>query len=253
MLIQAGPSGRRGADLVAGDMSTATGASSSALLRLLMFYFCSSTARAIAARRARPDQAACKPGSVRGAAGAAGWPFLWDACRQAPRATDPDDRPGNRPAPRRAGPSSLLGLAPGGVCRAAAVAGDAVRSYRTLSPSTRRPASPRPRRADCSLWHFPWGRPRRALPGTVFPWSPDFPPPRSPRERPSGRLIRPRCRVGRRAGSSARSEQRQQAVEAGERRRVGRAVDPLAAGNGAGRRRSRSASRGRAGRGAAPA
>jgi hypothetical protein len=27
------------------------------------------------------------------------------------------------------------------------------------------------------LWHFPWGRPRRALPGTVFPWSPDFPPP----------------------------------------------------------------------------
>lgn len=27
------------------------------------------------------------------------------------------------------------------------------------------------------LLHFPWGRPRRALPGTVFPWSPDFPPP----------------------------------------------------------------------------
>ena len=27
------------------------------------------------------------------------------------------------------------------------------------------------------LWHFPWGRPRRVLPGTVFPWSPDFPPP----------------------------------------------------------------------------
>src|SRR5690606_37916745 len=25
------------------------------------------------------------------------------------------------------------------------------------------------------LWHYPWGRPRRALPGTVFPWSPDFP------------------------------------------------------------------------------
>ena len=29
--------------------------------------------------------------------------------------------------------------------------------------------------AVCSLWHCPWGRPRRALPGTVFPWSPDFP------------------------------------------------------------------------------
>ena len=26
------------------------------------------------------------------------------------------------------------------------------------------------------LWHFPWGRPRRALPGTAPPWSPDFPP-----------------------------------------------------------------------------
>jgi hypothetical protein len=33
--------------------------------------------------------------------------------------------------------------------------------------------------AVCFLLHFPWGRPRRALPGTVFPWSPDFPPPPS--------------------------------------------------------------------------
>src|SRR6185312_882307 len=30
------------------------------------------------------------------------------------------------------------------------------------------------------LWHFPWGRPRRALPGTVPPWSPDFPPSAGP-------------------------------------------------------------------------
>jgi len=30
--------------------------------------------------------------------------------------------------------------------------------------------------AVCFLWHYPWGHPRRALPGTVFPWSPDFPP-----------------------------------------------------------------------------
>ena len=30
--------------------------------------------------------------------------------------------------------------------------------------------------AVCSLWHFPWGRPRRTLSGTIFPWSPDFPP-----------------------------------------------------------------------------
>ncbi len=32
-------------------------------------------------------------------------------------------------------------------------------------------------RAVCFLWHCPWGRPRRPLAGTVFPWSPDFPPP----------------------------------------------------------------------------
>ncbi len=30
--------------------------------------------------------------------------------------------------------------------------------------------------AVCFLWHYPWGRPRRPLAGTVFPWSPDFPP-----------------------------------------------------------------------------
>jgi len=43
-------------------------------------------------------------------------------------------------------------------------------------------------KAVCFLWHFPWGRPRRALPGTVSPWSPDFPPP-PPRR--SGAAIRP--------------------------------------------------------------
>jgi len=41
-------------------------------------------------------------------------------------------------------------------------------------------------RAVCSLWHFPWGRPRRSLTGTVVPWSPDFPPARD-RSRASGR------------------------------------------------------------------
>ena len=43
--------------------------------------------------------------------------------------------------------------------------------------------------AVCFLWHFPWGRPRRALPGTVFPWSPDFPLPQvALQKRSSGRL-----------------------------------------------------------------
>ena len=32
------------------------------------------------------------------------------------------------------------------------------------------------RKAVCFLLHFPWGRPRRMLSGTVCPWSPDFPP-----------------------------------------------------------------------------
>src|SRR6185503_21127570 len=50
------------------------------------------------------------------------------------------NQPGRRPGSRLvAGVASapvppLFGLAPGGVCRAASVAGDAVRSYRTLSP-----------------------------------------------------------------------------------------------------------------------
>jgi len=79
-----------------------------------------------------------------------------------------------RRLPRRfpGGRPSLCGLAPGGVCPAATVTGGAVRSYRTLSPLPLR-LTPRP--AVCSLWHCPWGRPRRVLPGTVFSWSPDFP------------------------------------------------------------------------------
>ena len=68
--------------------------------------------------------------------------------------------------------SFLLGLAPGGVYPAAPVTGSAVRSYRTLSP-----LPDAMQKAVCFLWHFPWGRPRRPLTGTVFPWSPDFPPP----------------------------------------------------------------------------
>lgn len=70
----------------------------------------------------------------------------------------------------------LFGLAPGGVYRAAPVASRAVGSYPTLSPLPRIRQSRTV--AVCFLWHFPWGRPRRPLTGTVFPWSPDFPHPR---------------------------------------------------------------------------
>jgi hypothetical protein len=35
---------------------------------------------------------------------------------------------------------------------------------------------PRMHKAVCFLWRYPLGHPSRALPGTVSPWSPDFPP-----------------------------------------------------------------------------
>jgi len=71
----------------------------------------------------------------------------------------------------------LFGLAPGGVYRAGPVARTAVRSCRTLS------TLPGRNQAVSFLWHYPWPTfaeaiaGRRALPGTVVPWSPDFPRP----------------------------------------------------------------------------
>src|SRR6266849_2100681 len=75
-----------------------------------------------------------------------GWPFIWDVRCRTPRATDPSG--GAEGPPGGAGIAGfrlplLLGLAPGGVCPAAAVAGGAVRSYRTISPLP--PARPRAR------------------------------------------------------------------------------------------------------------
>ena len=78
----------------------------------------------------------------------------------------------------------LFGLAPGGVCHAGFVTEAPVRSYRTLSLSRLRRLRAEAC-ATCSLLHFPWGHPRRALPGTAVPWSPDFPLPRM--KRGSGR------------------------------------------------------------------
>src|SRR5213082_2808312 len=125
-------------------------------------------------------QTVCKPGSVppMGQALGRGWPFIWDVRCRTPRATDPsggaEGPPGSASQSQRRLPL-LLGLAPGGVYPAAAVAGGAVRSYRTISPL---PPAAQGRNGfgGVFLWHFPWGRPRRALPGTVPPWSPDFPP-----------------------------------------------------------------------------
>jgi hypothetical protein len=96
-----------------------------------------------------------------------------------------------------AAPPPLFGLAPGGVYPAAPVARGAVRSCRTVSPlpAGRLAALAR---AVCFLWHFPWGRPRRPLAGTVFPWSPDFPLSALRQQRPSGRLAGHKCAEPRR-------------------------------------------------------
>ena len=130
------------------------------------------------------SQLACKPGSVHFGGPKAmtiplGRPLL-DASLRPTRTLSPENRLA------RLAPSTvfLLGLAPGGVYLATAVAGSAVGSYPTFSPF--------PRKEEvCFLLHFPWGLPRRALPGTVFPWSPDFPPLtifRRCKGRPSGQL-----------------------------------------------------------------
>jgi hypothetical protein len=67
-------------------------------------------------------------------------------------------------------------------------------------------------RAVCFLWHFPWGRPRRRLAGTVFPWSPDFPlPTHHRRQRPSSRLARPHVR---RVSRSSQASQRPKSISA---------------------------------------
>ena len=129
-------------------------------------------------------QTACKPGSVhtrkRALDGHSSGTGVATRLKQPTRAAS------RKPLrahgfPRRRPP--LFGFAPGGVFPAFAVTGEAVRSYRTLSPL------PRQAVAVCFLWHFPWGRPRRPLAGTVFPWSPDFPLAIN-RQRPSNRLDR---------------------------------------------------------------
>ena len=103
-----------------------------------------------------------------------------DGLQRPTRATGPEQDPADQ---ARAPP--LFGLAPGGVCHAAPVAGRAVRSYRTLSPSRRRSG----RDLLSVALSLTRQAGRRALPGTVVPWSPDFPRPRQSGDaaaRPSG-------------------------------------------------------------------
>jgi hypothetical protein len=120
------------------------------------------------------SERACKPNSVSRSPGRAIIPL---GPGSPPGSSS---RPGDGPpsgGTGRAPSTSLFGLAPHGVYRAPAVAGGAVRSYRTVSPLPSPDASPG--RAVFFLWHFPSRRRDRGLPGMPPVRSSDFPP-RSP-------------------------------------------------------------------------
>ena len=116
--------------------------------------------------------------------GCARRPFLWDTRCRVPLATYPGGRREDRlPEPEGPGAAAPIrscsrwGLPCRPRCR---VRGGLLPHPFTLTPNASG--------AVCFLWHFPWGRPRRALPGTVFPWSPDFPP---RRPKANGAAVRP--------------------------------------------------------------
>ena len=127
-------------------------------------------------------QPACKPGSVwRGSlrdghsSGARIAPCLEQPTRAAARiALDARVAPNIRAAPIRS--CSRWGLP----CRLRCRRRGALLPHRFTLACTSCPAP-----AVSSLWHFPWGRPRRPLAATVDPWSPDFPPPRSMAAKPA--------------------------------------------------------------------
>jgi hypothetical protein len=128
----------------------------------------------------KKGQMVCKPGSVRPLAGDGTAIPLGRNSRCASR-DQPGRRSGNSPGTER-------------TCRPYSVLLPVGFTLPPPLPETRcaltAPFHPYPgahrakSRAVCFLWHFPWGRPRRPLAGTVFPWSPDFPP-APERQRPS--------------------------------------------------------------------
>ncbi len=128
-------------------------------------------------RKKRWDQTACKPGSVPPAeADAAAIPLdrpLLDGSRDLPGPSKHRRR--RRPpvkadlrVPIRSCSRRGLPCRPGHPVRGGLLPHPFTL---TLGPAWR-PAS----RAVCFLWRYPWGRPRRALPAAISPWSPDFPP-----------------------------------------------------------------------------
>jgi hypothetical protein len=113
--------------------------------------------------------------------------------RSSPNASrDRPERRRDRPARRR--PMGcrlplLLGLAPGGVCPAAAVAGGAVRSYRTISPLPPMPSHEtrpigRQGSAVCFCGTFPRVAPAGRYPAPCLRGARTFLPPPAPRVTP---------------------------------------------------------------------
>ena len=158
-----------------------------------MFLFCSYACapQALARQLCQTGQAACKPGSVPIRVNGGRWPFLWDVRCRTPRATYPDDWPGNRPS-RRSG-----SVVPTWSCSRWGL-----------------PCRPRRRRRGAPLPHpFTLTRRQSARAGRLLSVAlslgspppgitrhrvsvePGLSSPGSPRERPSGRLTRPRCRA----------------------------------------------------------
>jgi hypothetical protein len=137
-------------------------------------------------QREKPEekcQTACKPGSVRPFY-RTGRPFLWDASHNAPHATNPSGGTGTslrspRNLRRDIAAAPIRSCSRWGLpCRRCCQKRGALLPHRfalARGASLLTPTSLA--RAVCFLWHCPWGRPRRSLTGTVFPWSPDFPPP----------------------------------------------------------------------------
>ena len=160
------------------------------------------------AHRPSDGESACRRDSVQRLP-APGWPSICAAYqRAAPEGSGRAARP-------------LLGLAPGGVCRAARVTPDAgaLLPHRfTLTCAAGRPAAPS---AVCSLWHFPAGRPDWPLASTLPCGVPTFLDPVTrgpcrghPADSPSHPVCQPHSRVAtanqRPPRSSARWGQRQE-------------------------------------------
>ena len=124
------------------------------------------------------NQTACKPGSVR-------FPPLLASLGRA--TVIPLDRPlldGSRDLPGRLGPASPAASPKAPARRPYSVLLQAGLAMPSPSPGPRWALTPpfhpslsrpRPIKAVCFLWRYPWGRPRRALPAAFSPWSPDFP------------------------------------------------------------------------------